>query len=526
MTSHTRSVRAIYMVGRRHSGIRNFSQSSRALVNPLANLSHFSAAKEAQFLSKERKLPREEFHPHLQLIRSSEVDPFAPVPGTSPETITKLREAASGRIDAETTYKLAITNLVSQLEASRAEAENLRFRKRVLQWQNDSFRSLAAYAGIIIAVSLPVLAFYLGRDRTDPNSFGRTNILTDDGEEAVSVPSHNNGQIVPAVEHEIAFSLEDLRDLLEHTLSVIGSRIFLSSRLASPDDVADFHANQGPINPVYDRTEWPPVFQQIFEEFMSNVRQVVNLERIEIDDIEREGFRQEFVTASRDIMNPVGSGESNEYASQHMKTLNKQFEIVQRIAASFNALSPEQQTRLLDDVLSVLYPQFSKTQPRSFLSRCFWASPPVPIDRGLLSEELKDLKMGATTLRMHDGWLVIEDNNGFRVPLVCVLESEVHHRHRDHQDKSDKFCTRCRRRALLTGEELKWISRRAAQMAKEVTDAQRAQILDMMPEQKRMKFEAAGLDPVAIECRFYATRELEEAQKRGARPSLVCRCQW
>ena len=49
------------------------------------NLQGLATSRESQFLSKERKIPRTEFSPQLQLIRSSEVDPFAPAPGATPE---------------------------------------------------------------------------------------------------------------------------------------------------------------------------------------------------------------------------------------------------------------------------------------------------------------------------------------------------------------------------------------------------------------------------------------------------------
>lgn len=100
---------------------RTFSSCAVRQLNPLLNLSAFSGSKEAQYLSKERRIPRTEFAPHLELIRSSEVDPFAPTAGASPTVIAALRRAQTGESDKDTAYTLAISNLIKQLEASKQE---------------------------------------------------------------------------------------------------------------------------------------------------------------------------------------------------------------------------------------------------------------------------------------------------------------------------------------------------------------------------------------------------------------------
>lgn len=92
------------------------------MVNPLLNLSQFSASKEAQYLSKEKKIPREEFYPYIELIRSSEVDPFAPAAGSSPTAVAALKRASMGQTDMQTAYSLAISNLIQQVQLSRKEA--------------------------------------------------------------------------------------------------------------------------------------------------------------------------------------------------------------------------------------------------------------------------------------------------------------------------------------------------------------------------------------------------------------------
>ena len=56
---------------------RAFQTTSPAAGSSLLNLSGLSTSRESQFLSKERGIPRTEFSPHLELIKSSEVAPFA-----------------------------------------------------------------------------------------------------------------------------------------------------------------------------------------------------------------------------------------------------------------------------------------------------------------------------------------------------------------------------------------------------------------------------------------------------------------
>ena len=68
----------------RSSFTRSFT-SNRAQLSPLFNLTGLSGSRESQFLSRERGIPRTEYSANLQLIRSSEVDPFAPAPGASPQ---------------------------------------------------------------------------------------------------------------------------------------------------------------------------------------------------------------------------------------------------------------------------------------------------------------------------------------------------------------------------------------------------------------------------------------------------------
>lgn len=62
--------------------------------NSLFNLGGLSTSRECQYLAKERMMPRIEFSPHLELIRSSEVDPHGG-PGSRRTSTTSTRITAT-----------------------------------------------------------------------------------------------------------------------------------------------------------------------------------------------------------------------------------------------------------------------------------------------------------------------------------------------------------------------------------------------------------------------------------------------
>lgn len=375
------ALRMTRLISRQSVQFRAFSQSNRLLVNPLANLSHFSAAKEAQFLSKERKLPREEFHPHLQLIRSSEVDVFAPAPGASPEVIAKLKEAANGQSDAETTYKLAITNLASQLTASRLEVSDLKQARHRLSGEYERLRALTALTWIVIGISLPMLAFYFGQDRSvdDVKRVGRRveHIGSADG---TVIPISHQPEQSPAKQPESSIKLDDLAQIIVVTLNTLTTHLPGYSQsswdVKSMDEIYQIQGHYA---------HWQPAMKQIYDNVLEAARKKAEGGTFVLNPSTERTFA--------DLCKIEYSTHNvNDELRQRLQVLGKQQGNVQKIAASFLQLSAVQQSRLVDDVLSVLYPQFCKTRPRSFLSRCFWAGPSTPADRGLLVEELKGLK--------------------------------------------------------------------------------------------------------------------------------------
>lgn len=71
---------------------------ARAGGSALFNLGGLAASREGQYLSRERGIPRTEFSSSAQLIRSSEVDPFAPAPGAATHASA---DALRTRLDQE-----------------------------------------------------------------------------------------------------------------------------------------------------------------------------------------------------------------------------------------------------------------------------------------------------------------------------------------------------------------------------------------------------------------------------------------
>lgn len=77
------------------------------------NLGGLGASREAQYLSKERGIPRTEYNSNIHLIRSSEVDPFAPAPGS---TRTATARAAA-RAQAEASQAEAYSQMIASRRA-------------------------------------------------------------------------------------------------------------------------------------------------------------------------------------------------------------------------------------------------------------------------------------------------------------------------------------------------------------------------------------------------------------------------
>ncbi len=93
----------------------------------LFDLSGLSTSRESGFLSRERGIPRTEFSPHLELIRLSEVEPFA---AQKPPTESLQPSPASSHklIQQNDNNDMGVAYLIKELESTKlakAEAERL-----------------------------------------------------------------------------------------------------------------------------------------------------------------------------------------------------------------------------------------------------------------------------------------------------------------------------------------------------------------------------------------------------------------
>ena len=98
----------------------------------LFNLTARATLREAAFLSKERRIPHTEHSPNLQLIRSSEVDPFPGAPGSS--KTSNASNANSSTAQTKTTSRgSAGTNGQSHTRHAAAAASIVAARVRHAQ---------------------------------------------------------------------------------------------------------------------------------------------------------------------------------------------------------------------------------------------------------------------------------------------------------------------------------------------------------------------------------------------------------
>ena len=138
----------------------------------LFNLSGLSTSRESGFLSRERGIPRTEFSPHLELIRLSEVEPFAakklPTDSlhSSPVSSHKLLQQSDDN-DMSVAYlikELERTKLAKE-EAERSNRE-LRHKTKIVEEKLDKlWENLAALS--IIAVIATILGLHYRRKLYD-----------------------------------------------------------------------------------------------------------------------------------------------------------------------------------------------------------------------------------------------------------------------------------------------------------------------------------------------------------------------
>ena len=138
----------------------------------LFNLSGLSTSRESRFLSKERGIPRTEFSPHLELIRLSEVEPFAEK--KLPTHSLQLSPAPSHKPTQQSGHNdISVAYLIKELEntkLAKEEAERLnrelRQKTKVVEEKLEGFWERLAALSIFAAIG-SMLGLYYRRELYD-----------------------------------------------------------------------------------------------------------------------------------------------------------------------------------------------------------------------------------------------------------------------------------------------------------------------------------------------------------------------
>lgn len=104
---------------------RHFHTTPSLAGSPFFDLTRLSASRESQHLSKEKGRPRTEFAPHLELLKSSEVTPFA----TKNERVGKTGAESHGETESKRT-----TGILNGRSHSPQEAMHKRERESRIYW--------------------------------------------------------------------------------------------------------------------------------------------------------------------------------------------------------------------------------------------------------------------------------------------------------------------------------------------------------------------------------------------------------
>ena len=144
--------------------MRGFHGTPTCAGSSILNLSGLSTSRESRFLAKERGIPRTEFSPHLELIRSSEVEPFAGRDASSAvQSPSALSLGHNGGVDSP----LSVAYLIKELDATRvlqAKTANalqdlqMKYKSRERDAVNLSFVTVLLIVGIANASALKEMA--------------------------------------------------------------------------------------------------------------------------------------------------------------------------------------------------------------------------------------------------------------------------------------------------------------------------------------------------------------------------------
>ena len=143
---------------------RGFHCTTRCAGSSILNLSGLSTSRESRFLAKERGIPRTEFSPHLELIRSSEVEPFT---GRDASSAAQSSFTLSPGHTTGVDNPLSVAYLIKELDATRvlqAETANAlrdlqtKHKSRERDAVNLSFVTVLLIVGIVNASALKEMA--------------------------------------------------------------------------------------------------------------------------------------------------------------------------------------------------------------------------------------------------------------------------------------------------------------------------------------------------------------------------------
>lgn len=132
--------------------------TSRTLSSALFNLGGLSTSRENQFLSKEKGRPRTEFSPHLELIRSSEVDTQRRPSAGEMDSVAGDRESTSLRTEKPNKVVANVVVAMSKTTHGNLLAEIATLKEKVKGTERDLNRRDWVISALICCST--VLGFY------------------------------------------------------------------------------------------------------------------------------------------------------------------------------------------------------------------------------------------------------------------------------------------------------------------------------------------------------------------------------
>ncbi|KKY33107.1 hypothetical protein UCDDA912_g06931 [Diaporthe ampelina] len=151
---------------------------------PLFNLGGLGASREAQYLSREHGIPRSEYSANIHLIRSSEVDPFAPAPGSTRTAAARAAARAQAETHSQSCSQVAsgpspdarvapdlaahggLAALAAQLQAVKDELAEAKRALRRVQAKGGKAETPMTSHLLSTAIVLTVI-FFIGKDVTE-----------------------------------------------------------------------------------------------------------------------------------------------------------------------------------------------------------------------------------------------------------------------------------------------------------------------------------------------------------------------